>query len=81
MSALYVTCPTCGPLLSFIPQGQQFNMEVKCLCGARICHTENCYNYQTRKELQRKLNKLQGKETVCSLNKKFTETEQEMNNC
>lgn len=68
MSALYVNCPTCGPLLSFIPQGQQFEIEVKCLCGAKIAHTENCHNYPTRKALQTKINAIKGKHTVQSDN-------------
>lgn len=64
MSALYVICPTCGPLMSFIPQGEQFELEIKCLCGARICHTENCDNSQTKRQLQARLNALKGKHTV-----------------
>ena len=64
MSALFVKCPSCGPLLSFIPQGQQFTIDVKCLCGAHITHTENCHNYPTRRTLNKKINEIKGKHTV-----------------
>jgi len=68
MPALYVNCPQCGPLMSFIPQGGQFEIDVKCLCGSRIAHKENGYNYETRKVVQEKINAIKGKHTVSSGN-------------
>lgn len=68
MSALYVTCPACGPLMSFIPQGGQFEIEVKCLCGTKTCHKENGHNYETRRIIQEKLNAQKGKYTVSTGN-------------
>lgn len=85
MSALYVKCPSCGPLLSFIPQGNQFNLEVKCTCGARISHTENCNNSQPAKEYREALNRYHGKHSAepVQQTKVFTNDEhpQIMNTC
>ncbi len=68
MSALYVICPQCGPLMSFMPQGGQFEIDVKCLCGVKIAHKENGHNYETRKVIQEKINSMKGKHTVSSGN-------------
>lgn len=72
MSALYVKCPKCGPLCSFIPQGGQFQIEFKCSCGATICHTENCNNSQPKRQLQSMINGLKGKHTVDPMEDCFT---------
>ena len=82
MSALYVTCPNCGPLCSFIPQGGQFEMNMQCCtCGVKIYHKENGTNYSAAIELREKLARYHGKipvqeresftknEQSCSLNK------------
>ena len=76
MSALYVTCPKCGPLFTFIPQGGQFTVDIKCPCGIKLTHTENCNNSQPAKELIAKFAKQKGIIPVCSLNPKTTENEQ-----
>jgi hypothetical protein len=80
MSALYVKCPQCGPLLTFIPQGNQFSIEVKCTCGVKIAHTENCNNSKPGQEYRQQLNKYHGKHPVQST-PPFTGNEQgkEMN--
>ena len=75
MSALYVKCPQCGPLLSFIPQGNEFEIDIKCLCGSRIAHKENGNN-PTSQALQEKINSLKGKHTV-QRNETFNNNEQD----
>jgi len=64
MSALYVTCPSCGPLFTFIPQGGQFTVDVKCPCGIKLTHTENCNNSQSAKELRARFARYHGKVPV-----------------
>lgn len=76
MSALYVNCPQCGPLMTFIPQGGQFEIDVKCLCGVKIAHKENGFNYETRRIIQAKFNSQKGKRTV-QTNDAFIKNEQE----
>lgn len=62
MSSLWVKCPQCGMLLSFIPQGGAFEITIKCLqCGAIMCHEEKRSSYPTAKDFQRKIHELQGK--------------------
>ena len=61
MSALYVTCPQCGPLLTFIPQGNQFTIEVACTCGVKLAHTENCNNSKPAQDYRQQLNRFKGK--------------------
>jgi hypothetical protein len=71
MSALYVTCPNCGPLFTFIPQGNQFTVEIKCPCGVKVAHTENCNNSKPGQDYRERLNKYHGKlavqNTACSV--------------
>lgn len=43
MSALWVNCKACGPILSFIPSGKNdFHIEVTCPCGSTVKHDEKC---------------------------------------
>jgi hypothetical protein len=40
---LWVTCPKCGPVLAFTPQGRvAFQMELVCECGSKCVHSEGC---------------------------------------
>jgi hypothetical protein len=83
MSALYVKCPQCGPLLTFIPQGNQFSIEVKCTCGIKIAHTENCNNSKPGQDYRQQLNRYHGKHPVQQKVEplKMNEENSEQGNC
>lgn len=83
MSALYVTCPQCGPLLTFIPQGNQFTIEVSCTCGVKLAHTENCNNSKPGQDYRQRLNEYHGKLPVQQKVKplKMNEEKSEQDEC
>lgn len=38
---LWVTCPNCGPVLAFTPQGRaSFKLSLTCQCGVTAVHKE-----------------------------------------
>lgn len=80
MSALWASCPNCGPLFTIMPQGgNQFEIDVRCSCGLRIHHKENG-NPGTA--YHKNLARFKGK-TPCSPVQDFTNNEQDslLNNC
>lgn len=60
MSALYVSCPVCGPLFSFIAQSKGWAVTIHCDCGRELEYQESAVQQNptfTKSEISRRVNR------------------------